>query len=55
MDIVLKVFLSFAIVYGVYMLALALLSFFGENELKKAGVNMNGNDEIEIPAGDDSL
>ncbi len=50
MDIALKIILTFASVYGAYMLILAILSVLGERELEKEGVAVDGNGDIEIPA-----
>lgn len=55
MDIALKIILTFASVYGAYMLILAILSALGERELEKEGVSVDGDGDIEIPARAETL
>lgn len=55
MDIALKIILTFSVVYGAYMLILAILSLFGEKELEKAGINVKDGGDVEIPARAESL
>ena len=55
MDIALKIILTFSVVYGAYMLILAILSLIGEKELEKAGISVKGSGDVEIPARAESL
>jgi len=49
MNIFLEIFLTFAIVYGGYMIFCAVMSYLGARELERAGVDPDGGD-IEIIA-----
>jgi len=55
MDIALKIILTFSVVYGVYMLVLAILSLFAAHELEKEGIKVVGDGDIEIPARAETL
>ena len=55
MDIALKIILTFSVVYGAYMLVLAILSIIGEKELEKAGITVGKSGDVEIPARAESL
>lgn len=55
MDIALKIFLTFAVVYGAYMLVLGILSLVGARELEKAGIAVDTDGDIEIPARAETL
>ena len=54
MEILIKIFLTFAIVYGIYMILCATLSLIGVRELKRAGIDVSA-EKIEIPAEVESL
>ena len=46
MDTILSVFLTFAIVYGAYMIFCAVMSHIGASELEKVGIDPDGGDIV---------
>ncbi len=55
MDILLEIFLTFAIVYGAYMIFCAVMSHIGASELESAGVDSDCGGDIEIAADAETL
>lgn len=49
MEIVIKIFLAFAVVYGFYMIFCAVLSLIGAKELEREGIDVS-SERIEIHA-----
>ena len=55
MDTILKILLTFSVVYGAYMLVLAILSMLAAKELEKEGITVDCDGDIEIPARAETL
>ena len=46
MDIIFSIFLTFAIIYGAYIIFCAVMSHIGASELEKAGIDPDGGDIV---------